>query len=157
MRGGTIDTRIEMDLRLRRRAEGGLAIGGDGAAFGMAVRGPRDRTLVIPATTIDRIAAQLVKHGRVPIAYLGAGLRDVPVDDGRGAMVMTVDPDGPAAGAGIHQGDILMSWNGVRMRHVGMLLRTLRATSVGSEVTLAIRRAGTNQDLVITVGDRPGR
>jgi S1-C subfamily serine protease len=157
MRGGTIDARIELDLRLRRRAEGGLAIGGDGTAFGMAVRGPRGRTLVIPAATIDRVAAQLAEHGRVPIAYLGAGLRDVPVDDGSGAMVMTLDRDGPAARAAIHQGDVLLSWNGVRMRHVGMLLSTLRAAPVGSAVTLGISRGGARMDLVVTIGDRPER
>jgi S1-C subfamily serine protease len=157
MRGGTIDERIELDLRLRRRAEGGLAIGSDGAALGMAVRGPRGRTLVIPAVTIDRVASQLAEHGRVPIAYLGAGLRDVPVEDGRGAMVMTLDAKGPASRAGIHQGDILLSWNGVRLQHVGVLLRTLRAAPVGSHVTLGIRRGGAAQDLVITIGDRPER
>ena len=62
MRGGSIDARIEMDVRLRRRAEGGLAIDGSGQAFGMAVRGPRGRTLIIPAATIDRVVGQLVEH-----------------------------------------------------------------------------------------------
>lgn len=159
MRGGTIDSRLELDLRLRRRAEGGLALGSDGAAFGMAVRGPRGRTLVIPAATIERVAGALAARGRVPVAYLGAGLRDVPVDGdtGRGAMVMSVDADGPAAAAGIDQGDIVLSWNDVRQRHVGMLLRTLRATPVGTAVTLGVRRAGAIRDVVVTIGDRPER
>lgn len=95
MRGGTIDARIEIDVRLRRRAEGGLAIDARGGAFGMAVRGPRGRTLVIPSATIERVAGQRLEHGRMPIAYLGAGLQDVPLDDGgRGAMVMSLDADG---------------------------------------------------------------
>lgn len=157
MRGGTVDAKIELDLRLRRRAEGGLAVGGDGTAFGMAVRGPRGRTLVIPAVTIDRVAGQLAEHGRVPIAYLGAGLRDVAVDDGVGGMVMTIDRDGPAAKAGISQGDIVLSWNGVRQRHVGAILRTLRAAAVGTEVTLTLRRSGADRDVVVTLGDRPER
>lgn len=161
MRGGTIDARLELDLslRLRRRAEGSLALGGNGAAFGMAVRGPRGRTLVIPAATIERIASALAANGRVPIAYLGAGLRDVLVGDdrGRGAMVMSVDPHGPAASAGIDQGDIVLSWNGVRQPHVGMLLTTLRATPVGAAVTLEVRRAGSTRDVIVTIGDRPER
>src|SRR5579859_1484562 len=143
MRGGTIDARIEMDLRLRRRAEGGLALDGADGAFGMAVRGPRGRTLVIPAATIDRVAGQLLEHGRVPVAYLGVGLKDVPLDDGgHGGMVMTLDREGPAARAGLHQGDIVLSWAGRRMPHVGALLRMLRATPVGSEVILGLRRGG---------------
>lgn len=155
MRGGTIDARLEMDIRLRRRAEGGLAVDGTGQAFGMAVRGPRGRTLIIPAATINRVAGQLAEHGRVPLAYLGAGLKDVPLDDGgSGAMVMTLDREGPAAVGGLQQGDIILSWAGNRMPHVGALLHTLRATPVGSKVTLGLRRGGSPMELAITIGDR---
>jgi len=158
MRGGTIDSRIELDLRLRRRAEGGLAMDGAGGAFGMAVRGPRGRTLVIPAATIDRVARQLLDHGRVQIAYLGVGLKDVPLDDGgHGAMVMTLDRDSPAARAGLHQGDIILSWAGQRLPHVGALLRTLRATAIGTEVVLGVRRGGAPLEVAVTIGDRPDR
>lgn len=158
MRGGMIDRRIEMDIRLRRRAEGGLALDGSGRAFGMAVRGPRGRTLIIPAATIDRVAGQLAEHGRVPVAYLGAALKDVPLGEGgRGAMVMTLDRDGPAAVGGLQQGDIILSWAGKRMPDVGSLLRALRATTVGSVVTLGLRRGGSPLELAITIGDRPAK
>ncbi len=158
MRGGTIDARIEMDLRLRRRAEGGLAVDGADGAFGMAVRGPRGRTLVIPTATINRVAAQLLEHGRVPVAYLGVGLKDVPLDDGGyGGMVMTLDREGPAARAGLHQGDIVLSWAGRRIPHVGAFLQMLRATPVGSEVTLLLRRGGAPLEVSVTIGDRPER
>jgi len=158
MRGGTIEARIEMDLRLRGRAEGGLAVDGAGDAFGMAVRGPRGRTLIIPAATIDRVAAELLAHGRVPVAYLGVGLKDVPLDDGgHGGMVMTLDREGPAARAGLQQGDIILSWAGRRMPHVGALLHALRATPVGSEIRLALRRGGAPLEVSVTIGDRPER
>jgi S1-C subfamily serine protease len=155
MRGGLIDARLEMDVRLRYRAQGGLAIDGNGQVFGMAVCGPRGRTLIIPAATIDRITGQLAEHGRVPVAYLGAGLKDVPLDDGSfGAMVITLDREGPAAAGGLHQGDIILSWAGTRMTHVHALLRALRAASVGSEVTLGVRRGGAPLEVSITIGDR---
>jgi S1-C subfamily serine protease len=57
MRGGEIDARIELDLRLRHGAEGGLALDAAGRAIGMAVLGPRRRVLVIPAATLERAAA----------------------------------------------------------------------------------------------------
>lgn len=156
MRGGTIDARIEMDVRLRARAEGGIAVGGGGQVIGMAVRGPRGRTLVIPAVTIDRIAGQLAQHGRVPVAYLGVGLQDVPLEaGGSGVMVMTLDRTGPAAAAGLQQGDIILAWAGQPVTHVGVLLRMLRATPVGTGVTLALRRGGSPRELSITIGDRP--
>ena len=48
LRGGEIDARIELDLRLPQTAEGGLVIDVAGTAIGMAVFGPRRRVLVIP-------------------------------------------------------------------------------------------------------------
>ena len=155
MRGGTIDARVELDLSLRRRGEGGLAIGADGEPFGMAVRGPRGRAIVIPSATIDRVAGQLLQHGRVPRAYLGAGLRDVPLDGGTGAMAMTLDANGPAAAAGMRQGDIIVAWAGQKLRHVGALLRTLRTHAVGSQVQVGGTRGGTPIELTVTIGDRP--
>lgn len=157
MRGGMIDARIELDLRLRARAEGGLALNGAGEAIGMAVRGPRGRTLIIPGATIERVAGQLAAHGHVPVAYLGAGLRDVPVDGGRGAMAMTVDGGGPAAQADLRQGDIIMTWNGERIRHTGALLRRLRATPVGAPVVLGVQRSGQPIEVRVTIGERPQR
>src|SRR5262245_36063581 len=58
MRGGEIDARLELDCRLRRTAEGGLAVDAGGQPFGMTVMGPRRRVLVIPSVTIARVAAR---------------------------------------------------------------------------------------------------
>src|SRR5882757_3200291 len=52
LRGGVIDARIELDAALARSSEGGLVLDASGQALGMAVFGPRRRTLVIPMTTI---------------------------------------------------------------------------------------------------------
>src|SRR5262252_4344668 len=49
LRGGEIDARIELDLRMRQSAEGGLAIDAAGRVVGMTVFGPRRRVLVIPS------------------------------------------------------------------------------------------------------------
>src|SRR5262245_8597458 len=142
LRGGEIDARIELDLRLRRSSEGGLAIDPTGRAIGMAVFGPRRRVLVIPSATIARVAARLESHGRIPRGYLGLGLRLVSIEGGRsGAMVMNVDPRGPGATAGIYQGDIVVDWNGQPIRHVQSVLHALGPDSVGQTVTIGLRRA----------------
>src|SRR4029077_2161897 len=136
LRGGDIDARIELDMRLRKSAEGGLVLNAGGEAIGMAVFGPRRRVLVIPSATIERVAPKLESQGRVARGYLGLGLQPVAIDgsDGSGTMVMSVDPHGPGAQAGIHQGDILISWNGEPIPHVQSLLRALGPESVGQTV-----------------------
>jgi S1-C subfamily serine protease len=156
LRGGLIEARIELDLTLRRAAEGGLALDPSGRAFGMAVFGPRRRVLVIPAATIDRVAAKLETAGRIPRGYLGLGLQPVKLDDtGIGAMVMSIDGKGPGAAAGVRQGDVITSFDGQPIRSVHTLVRALGPDSVGSVVRLALRRAGEPTEATLTIGERP--
>jgi S1-C subfamily serine protease len=123
----------------------------------MAVFGPRRRVLVIPAATIERVAAKLASHGRIPRGYLGLGLHPVALTGGggAGAMVMSVDPKGPGAAAGVHQGDVIVALNGEPIRHVQSLLRALGPDRVGQTVTLDLRRAGETKQLSLTIGERP--
>jgi S1-C subfamily serine protease len=156
-RGGEIDARIELDLSLRRAGEGGLAIDASGRAFGMVVFGPRRQVLVIPAATIERVAATLETHGKVPRGYLGLGLQPTKVEgvDGLGVMVMSVDPSGPGAAAGIRQGDVIIKWNDQPIQGLRTLLRTLGPATVGSTVKLALRRGGEPAEVHLTLSDRP--
>ncbi len=156
LRGGDIDARIELDVRLPYSHQGGLALNAAGEAFGMAVLGPR-RVLVIPSATIERVAAKLETHGRVARGYLGLGLQPVKLDDGIGAMVMSVDKTGPSAAAGIRQGDVIVSWNNEKLSSVRSLLRALGPDSVGSVVEVTARRADEPVNFKLTIGERPER
>jgi S1-C subfamily serine protease len=156
MRGGEIDARIELDARLRRSAEGGLALNATGQAFGMTVFGPRRRVLVIPAVTLGRVAARLETHGRIARGYLGLGLQPVTVaGGGSGVMVMSVDPQGPGAAAEIHQGDVLVSWDGKPIGGLQSLLRSLGPDSVGKLLLLELRRGGETRQTRLHIGERP--
>lgn len=154
LRGGEIDARIELDVRLRPNQEGGLALDASGEAFGMAVLGPR-RVLVIPTATIERVAAQLETRGRIARGYLGLGLQPLRLDDGIGAMVMNVDNAGPAAAAGIRQGDVIVAVNDQKLSGVRALLRTLGPASVGQLIDVAVRRGGEPASFKVTIGERP--
>ncbi|MGY8684976.1 S1C family serine protease [Bradyrhizobium sp. UFLA05-153] len=154
LRGGDIEARIELDVRLRRSHEGGLALNALGEPFGMAVQGPR-RVLVIPSATIERVAAQLETRGRIARGYLGLGLQPVRLDDGVGAMVMNVDKSGPSAAAGIRQGDVIVAVNDEKLAGVRALSRSLGPESVGSVVDVAVRRGGEPVSFKVTIGERP--
>jgi S1-C subfamily serine protease len=156
-RGGEIDARIELDLSLRRAGEGGVALDTSGRTFGMAVLGPRRQVLVIPASTIDRVAATLETHGKVGRGYLGLGLQPTKLDgdDGLGVMVMSVDPNGPGAAAGIRQGDIILQWNDKQIQGVRMFLRALGPDTVGTTIKLTLQRGGAPAEARLTVRERP--
>ncbi len=157
LRGGEIDARIELAVSPRRRSEGGLALDAAGRAFGMAVFGPNRRVLVIPAATIERVAARLERDGRIARGYLGLGLRHVAIEGaaGEGVMVMSVDPKGPGALAGVHQGDVIVSWNGEPVGRLGQVLRALGPDSVGQKVALGLRRGGEATEISLTIAERP--
>jgi S1-C subfamily serine protease len=157
LRGGEIDARVELDLSLRRAAEGGLALDASGRAFGMAAFGPRRTALVIPAATIERVAGKLLSHGRIARGYLGLGLQAAKLDGdgGTGAMVMSVDPTGPGASAGMRQGDLIVKWNGERIRDVRTLLKALGPDSVGQTAKLSLLRGGESIEVALTIAERP--
>jgi S1-C subfamily serine protease len=123
----------------------------------MAVSGPRQKILVIPSATIERIATRLEHDGHVPRGYLGLGLQPIraQADGAPAAIVMSTDPDGPAAAAGLHQGDLVIGWNDRPLGNLGQFLRSLGPDSVGQSIILAVRRGPAELNLTLTIGARP--
>ena len=155
MRGGLIDRRIGLSGGLDGRFEGAAALDVEGALIGLVLFGPRRRALVIPAETIDRVAPVLADKGHVARGYLGAGLHPVRHVGLHGAMVMSLDDDGPARQAGLQIGDVITAWNGEVVRGPRELIRRLGPDSVGQTVTLSILRGGAEEKATLTVGERP--
>ena len=136
LRGGLIDARIELDATLARASEGGLALDASGQALGMAVFGPRRRTLVIPTATIDRVADVLATKGRIVRGYLGLGLQPVKLDSGGiGAIAISVDAKGQAPRQG--SGRATSSWPGTANRSVASISSCAR-----SDPTVSARASG---------------
>jgi S1-C subfamily serine protease len=157
LRGGEIDAHIELDLRPRLEAQGALVVDVEGRGVGMLVLGPRRRALVIPSATLQRVAATLERHGRVPRGYLGLGLQPVRIDaqGGRGVMVMSVEFGGPGEAAGVRQGDVIVAWAGEAISGLHELLRALGPGSVGRVIGVGVRRGGQPLELTLTIGERP--
>jgi S1-C subfamily serine protease len=165
LRGGTIDSLIRLDLVLSPAAEGGALVDVQGRVVGMAVLGPRRRVLAIPTSTIDRVVDQLLAKGHVFRGYLGAGLQPLrhghrshdkqPSSIGRGVLVVSIDPEGPAARAGLLVGDIVMTWNAKPVDRVREVMQLLGADSAGNTVDLGLTRGGAPTGIKVVIGERP--
>jgi S1-C subfamily serine protease len=163
MRGGRIEARIQLDVRLAATEEGGPAFDAAGGWLGMTTFGPRGQVLVIPAATVDRVAPTLLASGRVPRGWLGIALRPVAVpdelretgSDAIGLMVMSLSAEGPAAKAGIVPGDIILSVAGTPARRLRNVLAQLGSESVGKSVPLRVIRGGTVIAVEVTITERP--
>ena len=152
LRGGVIDRRIRLNLRLERRLEGGAVVDASGGIVGMAALGPRQRAIVIPIETVNRVAAQLASTGYVARGYLGVGLHPTRED---GVIVVSVDESGPAKAAGILLGDVLTEWNGEKIESVEQIFARLGPGSVGESVALGIVRGGKPAKIDLAIGQRP--
>jgi S1-C subfamily serine protease len=155
--GGLIDRRILLDLALGRRSHGGAVVDAAGDLIGLAAFAPRHRALVIPAATVDRIAEQLTAKGSIARGYLGVGLHPVRRKQGEGAIVVSLDEDGPAKRAGIFVGDTLTAWNGEPIHGVRDVFRRLGPDTVGSTITLDVTRANQQTRVEVVVSERPHR
>jgi S1-C subfamily serine protease len=155
MRGGTIDRRINLAVMAGGRFEGGPVLDASGGLVGMLLFGPRRRALVIPYETIERTVTALRTKGHVMRGYLGAGLHPIRHGEVQGAIVVSLDDEGPAKAAGIVLGDIVTAWNGEKVRGPRELIRRLGPDSAGAAVTLGIMRGGAARDVAITIGEKP--
>lgn len=94
--------------------------------------------------------------------YLGVGTRDIDNDraaqlklkDARGAEIITVDHDAPAAKAGLRVHDVILQMNNQTIEGQAQLGRLLRETPPGRAVTFLISRDGQQQSLSVTLCDR---
>jgi S1-C subfamily serine protease len=159
--GGQIDARLVIDARLPTIAEGGALVSVDGSLIGIPVFGPRRRVLAIPAATIARVVPIIEDRGHIRRGYLGVGLQRVPLaaaegaETRRGAMVVTLDPAGPAKAAGILQGDIIVRLGGSAVTGLRSLYQQLGADAVGKKMAVDLIRAGVHTTVDVTIAPRP--
>ena len=162
MAGGRIDALLELDAPLGAD-EGGPVLTTAGGLLGMSTAGPRGRTLVIPAATIDRVVDPLLAQGRMPRGWLGVALQPVSVPEklreaaGRdaGMMIVSLAAGAPAEQAGILPGDIILEVDGVHAGRARGVAAALRPERIGQPSVLKLLRAGEVRQVTVTVAARP--
>jgi serine protease Do len=92
----------------------------------------------------------VIRHGGG--GFLGVGLDDVE-GEARGAKVRSVEPDSPAAKAGIKEGDVVVRFDGEGVRSAAQLVRMVGETPAGRTVGIEVQRGGASQQLSATLGE----
>jgi S1-C subfamily serine protease len=164
-RGAQIDSLLRLDIGAYPRSSGSVVIDTQGRFAGMLTTGlTRTAPVAIPAAAIDRIAAELVAHGRVPRGYLGVGLQPIPLPAAyadllnraqrSGVMVLSIEPHGPAETGGILLGDLIVEIGGQPVTDTDDVQIALRG-SIGRKLPVVVLRGGQRAEFGVTVGDRP--
>ncbi len=111
----------------------------------------------IPSNTVTDIAGQIIRYGRVVNsrrASLAVSVADTPIRSG--ALVVTVQPNGPAAEAGITAGDAIIKLNGTGIADASDLATALADHRPGDKVTITAENTnGTRRTTTVTLGELP--
>jgi serine protease Do len=118
-------------------------------------------SFAIPIDVARNVEEQLIKTGRVVRGRIGVTIQDVNaqlaesfgLDRPRGALVSSVEKDGPAAQAGISAGDVILSVGGHAIERYGELSATIAAMKPGSDANLSVWRNGKQQSMLVKVSE----
>jgi len=118
-------------------------------------------SFAIPIDEAMRVADQLRTNGRVIRGRIGVQIAPVTKEvaesiglgQPRGALVQSVEKDGPADKAGVEAGDIILRVDGRAVEKSGDLPRIIGGTKPGSKSSLQVYRRGNSRDMVVTVAE----
>jgi S1-C subfamily serine protease len=166
--GGKIDQHIRLDLEIYPGFSGGPLVNAEGKVVGINTRGvARGRAVTIPASTVNRVVAELLEKGHIARPYLGLAMQPVAVPESlrsklkseltNGLVIVHVEPSGPADRAGVLLGDILVELHGRSLEGIDSVQQILSSANVGEKVPATVLRGGTPTQLSVTLDDRSTR
>ena len=171
---GAYDRYIQTDAAINMGNSGGPMFDLNGNVIGInsALISPTGASvgigLAIPAEAAKPVIDALMKGQRPQRGYLGVGLQSVDEDlapalgipKDTGEVVRTIVPNGPAARAGLQQGDVIVKVNGQQVTPDQTVSYLVANAQVGSRIPIEIiRGAGTpnakHGTVYVTLADRP--
>ena len=82
--------------------------------------------------------------------------KELKLSETRGVVVGSVEPDSPAAKAGLKENDVILSYEGQNVEGTIQFRRLVRETPPGRSIPLSVSRDGSVQTMTIEVGERGG-
>jgi serine protease Do len=166
---GPYDDFLQIDASINRGNSGGPTFNLDGAVIGIntAIYSPNGGSVgigfAIPANLARPVVEQLEENGRVRRGWLGVQIQEVTPEIARsfdradlaGALVAGVSPGGPAARAGIEQGDVILKVNRrdiLRMRDLPLIVAE---TPIGEPAEVTVWRHDRELALRPVIGEMP--
>ncbi len=162
---GNYDDFIQTDAAINRGNSGGPLFNLEGEVIGMntAIISPSGESVGIgfatPSSTITPLVAQIIKHGEIRRGWIGVRIQMVTPEiaatlglaQTHGALIAGVTPGGPAEAAGIQTGDLVVGFDGQKVREMRDLPRIVAETEIGKAAAIEVVRGERTMSLTVKV------
>ena len=159
---------IQTDAAVNPGNSGGPLFNLDGEVIGINSQifsrsgGFQGLAFAIPINTALNVKDQIVATGKVQHGKLGITVQEVNqalsesfgMKQPGGALVGSVQKDGPGAKAGIEPGDVIVKFDGQDIRRSGELPQLVSSVAPGKSVKLEVWRDGKAREITATIGER---
>jgi serine protease Do len=162
---GPYDDFLQTDAAINRGNSGGPLFNMNGEVIGIntAIISPTGGSIgigfAVPSEVAARVVDQLREFGETRRGWLGVLIQEVTdelaeglgMDRPRGALVSEVQPDSPAAAAGIQVGDVVLEYGGRPVRERRDLPRMVAETAIGQHVQVKVLRKKAELTIGVTI------
>ncbi len=163
---GPFDDFIQTDASINRGNSGGPLFDNDGQVIGVntAILSPGGGSVgigfAVPSDLVQAIIADLSDDGQVQRGWLGVQMRPMTdevatvlgYDTPKGAVIVAVTEDSPAAAAGLDTGDIILSFGGRRITELRDLTRAVAGTDPDTAAQVVVLHKGKEVTRNVTIG-----
>jgi S1-C subfamily serine protease len=164
--GRLMDDVIQTDASLNPGNSGGPLVTTGGVVIGIntaMILPAQGICFAIASNTVRFVASRLMRHGRIRRSYVGIAGQQTPIPRAlaranalaaaSGVLVASVEKDGPAAAAGLREGDVILGFGAAPVTGVDDLHRLLTEERIGVPATLAVLRRGERRTMTIVPGE----
>jgi serine protease Do len=169
LNAGLYDRYIQTDASINSGNSGGPMFDLNGNVIGIntALISPTGGNVgigfAIPAEQIAPVVEALRRGQRFQRGYIGVSLQNIDegiatamgIERNRGELITSVTPGGPAARAGIEQGDVVVSVAGQPVTPDQSLAYLVSRQAVGARIPIELIRNGQRRNVTIAIAERP--
>jgi S1-C subfamily serine protease len=156
---------IQVDSPVSSGESGGPLVNTKGHVVGMLTQASERGTIgfAVPINVIKSMIPRLVAGEKIVWGWLGVKLSELTLEAAdnlgvspvRGVLVSSVLADQPADRAGVLSQDVILSVDDIVVDRPSEVLRVIKGTEVGNEVTLTIFRSGETVVVPVKLGNKP--
>jgi S1-C subfamily serine protease len=166
--GRLIEDVIQTDAALNPGNSGGPLVSSRGEVIGIntaVIMGAQGICFAVASNTAKFVLSELIQHGRVRRSYIGISAqtaavprrqaRAAGIDNASGAMITALEPEGPAALAGLMSLDTIVRLDGIAITGVDDLIRALNGERINRTTVIEVLRRGQLRTFDVNPLERP--